>query len=109
MPRVTTWQGKVGAQVQISVGDSDIRIEGYMVFREDDRRPGEIVIGLGRNPVREQGHKLKGGRGIRSVYSIPSVLKNQHKYTGQEHRAARTKKLEPEEPRDVGGRNQPKE
>jgi hypothetical protein len=82
-----------------------------MVFRKDGRGPGEIVIDLGRNPVREQEHKcqIKRGKRIRSVYSIPSVLANQHKYTGQEHRAARAKKLEPEEPRDVDGRNQPKE
>jgi len=30
MPRVPTWQGEVRAQVQVSVGDSDIRIEGYL-------------------------------------------------------------------------------
>ena len=72
-----------------------------MVSRKDDRRPGKLLSILGTTQCRSNGTsaKLKGGRGIHSVYSIPSALTNQHKYTGQKRRMARAKKLEPEEPR----------
>jgi len=45
---------------------------------------------------------------MRSAYSILSALANQHKYTGQEHRVAGTKKTRTGKTPSVAEKNIPK-
>lgn len=87
IPRVPTRQDKTTADSDPGFSrmkrvESRVASERMINDQEDCYRPRRAQL------VHEHRHQYQDGgrRGIRSIYSIPGALANQHKYTGQEHK-----------------------